>query len=229
MMKFKEVPLRARRWLKNCLWFVALPAFCAFLLGASLLVAGELTIQLPPETESFKPAPGAAMANAQCLTCHSVDYVVTQPPFPRAFWAAEVKKMSEKYGASIPVDEIKPLVDYLAENYGTDTNHTPPVAASTEATAVLSNTPAFDVEALATKYGCLACHHVDAKVVGPALKDVSAKYRNDPAAIDKIVEQIHHGGSGKWGSAIMPPFPTVTDTEAKALAQWIMNLDASKP
>jgi cytochrome c len=61
------------------------------------------------------------------------------------------------------------------------------------------------------------------KIVGPAYKDIAAKYAQDAQAPVKISEQIHKGGSGKWGSIIMPPFPTVTDGETKALTEWIMS------
>jgi len=42
-------------------------------------------------------------------------------------------------------------------------------------------------------------------------------------AFEKIAEQIHKGGSGKWGPVIMPPFPTVSDAETKALTEWILS------
>lgn len=91
------------------------------------LAADVVRIQLPPETGTFQPAPGpemanAQLANAQCLTCHSVEYVRTQPPMPLAFWTAEVKKMREKYAAPVPEEDIPGLANYLARNYGTDTN-----------------------------------------------------------------------------------------------------------
>ncbi len=66
------------------------------------MFAGELKITLPSETALFKPAPGFILANSQCLPCHSVEYVLTQPPMPQAFWLAEVKKMREKFSAQIP-------------------------------------------------------------------------------------------------------------------------------
>ena len=203
-------------------------AALGWLLAGLPLGAGELQIELPPETVSFKPAPGLELANAQCLTCHSVDYVLTQPPEPRAFWLAEVKKRGKLYGAQIPDSEVEPLADYLARNYGTETNGEPSVApAANSQSAPGANAP-VSVETLATRYGCLNCHKVNAKVVGPAFKDVAAKYRNDPDAVDKIVHQIHTGGSGKWGPVIMPPFSMVSDAEAKMLARWIMSQDPGR-
>jgi cytochrome c551/c552 len=198
------------------------------LLGGLALNAGEFEIKLPLETVSFKPAPGLEMANAQCLTCHSVDYVLTQPPEPRAFWAREVEKMKKVYGAPIPNDELEPLAEYLARNYGTETDGKSAIAPAANPQPAAAATGVVGVEMLATRYGCLNCHKVNVKVVGPAFKDVAAKYRNDPAAIDKIVHQIHTGGSGKWGPVIMPPFPMVSDTEAKMLAGWIMGQDVAR-
>jgi cytochrome c551/c552 len=203
-------------------------AALGLLLAGRPLDGSELKIELPPETVSFKPAPGLELANAQCLTCHSVDYVLTQPPEPLAFWAAEVKKMKKVYGAQIPDNEVEPLADYLARNYGTATNGEPSVAPAANPQPVSATTAPVSVETLATRYGCLNCHKVNVKVVGPAFKDVAAKYRNDPAAVDKIVHQIHTGGSGKWGPVIMPPFSMVSDTEAKMLARWIMSQDTGR-
>jgi cytochrome c551/c552 len=193
--------------------------------AAARLCADVVKITLPPETGVFKPASGSQLANSQCLTCHSVDYVLMQPPLSLKTWTAEVKKMQKTFGAPIPDDEIAPLAEYLAENYGTDTNN--PSAAAPEMTAntMAATGQPVSVEALATRYGCLNCHKEDTKVVGPAFKDVRAKYLNDPDAIDKIVHQIHNGGSGKWGSAIMPPFTGISDAEAKRLAAWIMSQD----
>jgi cytochrome c5 len=96
-------------------------------LGAGALAAGKpappkgtATISLPGDAGmAFKPGPGANLANAQCLTCHSSAYVSTQPALTRAQWTGEVTKMKTVYGAPIPDDQVAPLVDYLVANYGT--------------------------------------------------------------------------------------------------------------
>lgn len=201
--------------------------FTGFVCGAVSLAARDLKIQLPLETAVFKTAPGSEMANAQCLTCHSVEYIEMQPPKPLDFWAAEVKKMREKYGAQFSKDYDQELADYLAKNYGTATNI--PGSAVLSANAVASSSQPVDAAAFATKYGCLSCHKVEVKVVGPAFKDVAAKYHNDPAALDKIAQQIHNGGSGKWGSAVMPPYKTiVSDAQVEMLGRWILSQDTGK-
>lgn len=89
-----------------------------FFVGSTVAMADEVKITLPPETTFFKTAPGAELAQANCLICHSAEYVATQPPMARAFWEAEIKKMRDKYGAPTPDTAVTALVDYLAGNYG---------------------------------------------------------------------------------------------------------------
>jgi sulfite dehydrogenase len=187
-----------------------------------LFQAAALDIQLPPETGAFKQDVGAEIANGQCLTCHSVEYVVIQPPMQRAFWKAEVQKMQQKYGAPIPEAQVEAVVDYLTKNYGVTTNGTQ--SALVQSPASIAQTHAADAQQIATKYGCLGCHNPSMKLVGPAYRDIAAIYKTDPAARAKIDEQIHKGGSGKWGPIIMPPFPQVTAGETKILADWILGL-----
>ena len=76
---------------------------------------------------------------------------------------------------------------------------------------------------LATKYTCMTCHNPDTKLVGPAYRDVAAKYRNDPEAEQKLVAQMETGGTGKWGLVPMLPFKgKVPPEDMKQLAQWVM-------
>jgi sulfite dehydrogenase (cytochrome) subunit B len=74
-------------------------------------------IELPTETATYRPGAGVQQAQTFCITCHSADYIAIQPPMPRKFWEATVKKMKEKYGAPVPED-LTPLVDYFTANYG---------------------------------------------------------------------------------------------------------------
>ena len=79
-------------------------------------------------------------------------------------------------------------------------------------------------EALAKKYNCLTCHAMDKKLVGPAYKDVAAKYRGDAGAEAKLVAKVKNGGSGVWGPIPMPPNSTVPDADVKALVKWVLSL-----
>jgi cytochrome c len=84
--------------------------------------------------------------------------------------------------------------------------------------------PALADQALATAKNCMACHTVANKVVGPAFKDVAAKYKSDKAAVDKLATKIIKGGSGVWGPVPMPANPQVNEAEAKKLAAWVMSV-----
>jgi cytochrome c len=84
--------------------------------------------------------------------------------------------------------------------------------------------PAFAQQDLAQSKNCLTCHAVDKKVVGPAYKDVAAKYAGDKTAVDKLTQKVLKGGSGVWGPVPMPANPQVTEAEAKKLVTWILSL-----
>ncbi|TMH13386.1 MAG: c-type cytochrome [Betaproteobacteria bacterium] len=75
---------------------------------------------------------------------------------------------------------------------------------------------------LAQKKNCMACHAVDKKLVGPAYKDVAAKYAGQKDAVDKLSQKVLKGGSGVWGAVPMPANPQVSEAEAKQLVQWVL-------
>lgn len=78
-----------------------------------------------------------------------------------------------------------------------------------------------DAGALLAKYNCQACHAVDKQLVGPAFKDVAAKYADDTTAPAKLAQKIKGGGSGVWGSTPMPP-NNVPDADLEAMVTWIL-------
>ena len=84
--------------------------------------------------------------------------------------------------------------------------------------------PAMANLQLAQKNGCLACHAVDHKVVGPAYKDVAKKYAGNKAAEAKLVAKVKAGGSGVWGPVPMPPNSQVSDADIKTLVKWVLSL-----
>jgi len=89
---------------------------------------------------------------------------------------------------------------------------------------VAAASPAFAQADLAQKKNCMACHAVDKKLVGPAYKDVAAKYAGQKDAVDKLAQKVLKGGSGTWGAVPMPANPQVSEAEAKQLVQWILTL-----
>jgi len=83
--------------------------------------------------------------------------------------------------------------------------------------------PAQAQEELAKKHACFACHAVDKKLVGPAYKDVAAKYRGDSGAEAKLVDKVKKGSQGTWGQVPMPPNSSVPDADVRALVKWILS------
>lgn len=77
------------------------------------------------------------------------------------------------------------------------------------------------MEALADKYRCSTCHRVEAKHVGPAFRDVARRYKDDPAAMDRLTAKVRRGGNGNWGRISMPA-NDVSDTDLRALLRWVL-------
>ena len=86
--------------------------------------------------------------------------------------------------------------------------------------------PAMADLALATSKNCMACHAVDKKMVGPAYKDVAAKYKGQGDAVAVLSAKVRHGGTGTWGQIPMPPNGTdkISDADLKAAIEWILKL-----
>ena len=92
------------------------------------------------------------------------------------------------------------------------------------AAGLLSSAPTFADEAMAKAKNCMACHTVNKKLVGPAYKEVAAKYAGQADAEAMLVTKVQKGGVGAWGKVPMPPNPQVNDAEAKALVHWVLSL-----
>ena len=75
---------------------------------------------------------------------------------------------------------------------------------------------------LATDKNCMTCHAVDKKLLGPAYKDVAAKYAGQKDALAKLTTKVMKGGGGVWGG-FMPANPQVTPEEAKILVTWVLS------
>jgi len=94
---------------------------------------------------------------------------------------------------------------------------------------IISAGQALAEEALAKKSGCLECHSVNKKGIGPALHDIAAKYRGNGRARDALIETVRKGGKGHWtdvtGGVPMPPFsPRLSDAEIQHLVDWVLGL-----
>jgi cytochrome c len=178
-----------------------------------------------------KPSESSAVAITSSV-------VPTSVPAPKVVASVSVQKVATlapapKVVAPAHVAEVKPVVSTKQEVAAAPPKPeavpvvVKPVAVSESVVtpkAVLMTVSDADGVALAKKRNCFVCHMIDKKVVGPAWKDVAAKYRGDAAAQARMEAKIGKGGSGAWGSMAMPPQPQVTAEERTILARFILNL-----
>ena len=87
---------------------------------------------------------------------------------------------------------------------------------------VATTAASADALTLAKNNMCLACHAIDKKVVGPAFKDVAAKYATRKDAVEYLTKKIKSGGSGVWGPIPMPAQAQLSDAQATELARWVL-------
>jgi cytochrome c5 len=159
-----------------------------------------------------------------------------------------VKGMPAKGGNADLADvEVQRGVVYLANRSGASFKEPPapasqvPVASNAPASAPVGAAPsgtaapvappkagaALDMStglALMQRDGCSACHAIDKKIVGPAYRDVAAKYKDDKSAPAKLAQKVKAGGSGVWGQVPMPPNAAASDEDIMALVAWILTL-----
>jgi len=77
---------------------------------------------------------------------------------------------------------------------------------------------------LTKKYNCVACHAEASKKVGPSYKDIAKKYAGRADATDYLAKKIRSGGSGVWGAMPMPPHPQVPESDARAMATYVLGI-----
>lgn len=88
---------------------------------------------------------------------------------------------------------------------------------------ILAGNVQADAE-LAQNSGCMNCHAVDTKLVGPALNEIAAKYAGEEGAAEMLAGKIKNGSNGVWGQIPMPPNAAVSDENALVLAEFILSL-----
>jgi cytochrome c len=77
---------------------------------------------------------------------------------------------------------------------------------------------------LAKSNGCLSCHAMDEKIVGPAYSKVAAKYSDDKDAAASLAQSIRNGSSGKWGRIPMPAHGNMSQEDINLLARWVLTI-----
>jgi len=90
------------------------------------------------------------------------------------------------------------------------------LAASLTAGTALAN------EDLAKKNGCMACHGMNKKTVGPAYQDIAAKYKSDAGAAARLAQHVRAGSKGVWGSISMPPQTGISDGDLATVVAWML-------
>jgi sulfite dehydrogenase len=200
-----------------------------FATAVALALAGSaaaLEIKLPPETAAYQPSelPGYQLVQRNCMTCHAAQYASSQPPAsPRAYWEATVKKMKKPFGAQFDDADMPAMVDYLVKTYGAERGAAAPAAVV--AKPVAAAVPAAsgkDMKTLLAANGCMACHALDQKVVGPGFAEVAARYKGKDS-IAAVAANIRSGGTGKWGPVPMPPFSQLSAADAATLAKYVLS------
>lgn len=88
-----------------------------------------------------------------------------------------------------------------------------------------AQTPPAD---LARKNGCLSCHGLVHKQVGPGFAQIAERYRGDSDAPARLTDKIREGSVGTWGRVIMPRQAHVSEADARALAQWVLSRSAAR-
>ena len=119
------------------------------------------------------------------------------------------------------VPDVVPTTFYEGMERATQTAAAPPASPAPAATTPKG--PSKTPEQMLAQYGCVACHQLDKKVIGPSFKDVAAKYKGQPDAASRLAAKVKNGGSGVWGSVPMPPNPQVPDADVHALVQWVLS------
>ena len=97
-----------------------------------------------------------------------------------------------------------------------------PVRGAATQPAKAAGEAAPGVAELAKRKACLSCHGVDKRLVGPAFKEVAARYRGEAGAEAALVERLRSGGTGNWGPLSMPANPDLPESDARALVRWIL-------
>lgn len=194
-------------------------AFCAAL---GLLVMGGFAMIPLSAQEQVEPSKtlavgkGSELTTARCVICHDATHI-TRTRLSRAEWEDNVQVMITR-GMPIAPEEIPLVVEYLATYYNRDV--APPAAGAPAQQAAAPE--ANPVRKLLSANGCMACHAVERKLVGPGFREIAERYRNDGGAVDRLARKIREGGSGAWGLTPMPPHPQLGTSDLALIAGWVM-------
>jgi cytochrome c len=84
-------------------------------------------------------------------------------------------------------------------------------------------------EQLARDSGCLSCHSITEKVVGPAYQKVADKYKGQSDAVAELAQSVRNGSQGKWGRIPMPAHGSMPEEDIRTLVKWVLSQTPAKP
>ena len=186
-------------------------ALTAYVLHLSDIVAADVTLDqhtLPrlvmPNAKGFTLDHGLMKLDGQpdthntnCMTDCAAEVKIT------SMLPAHAKK------ASVKTTGVRPAV------------RVPVLTSSGDIFISQSKSVAIPIE-LIQRYGCVACHGLDNKIVGPGFKEIAAKYGAAAGAEKHLIGRIKAGGSGVWGSIPMPAQSQLNDTELLDIVKWLV-------
>ena len=160
------------------------------------------------------PGPGSTLTETKCRICHELEHI-RRAPLSRGEWADNLRNMKER-GTPMDEAEMAVILDYLSAYYNRDK---PAPAPSPDTLAAESEDP---VQKLLVAHGCVACHALNARLVGPSFGEIAAKYAGDARAAERLAAKIRSGGVGTWGNVPMPPATGLSEADAKRLSDWVL-------
>lgn len=181
--------------------------------GSLFLLAAAIPV-LAFAQDRLTSGPGSTLTENKCRICHELQHI-RRTPLSRGEWADNLKNMKER-GTPMTDAEMAVILDYLSVYYNREK---PAPAPSADTLASASDDP---MQKLLGMNGCVACHAVDKRVVGPSFREVAAKYANDAGAAARLAAKIRAGGQGNWGNVPMPPNPALSEKDLHALAGWVL-------
>ncbi len=179
----------------------------------SLIAAAAFAGAAFAQQDRLIPGPGSTLTENKCRICHELQHIRRQP-LSRGEWADNLKNMRER-GTPMTDAEQQVILEYLSTYY----NREKPAPAPGPDTLAGGGSA---IDKLLADKGCVGCHALDSKVVGPAFRDVAKRY--SAASAPQLIRKIREGGAGAWGSVPMPPNDWVSEAEAKTLVDWVLGL-----
>lgn len=166
-------------------------------------------------SKTLRPGKGSDLTMARCVVCHDITHI-TRSRLSREEWDDNIKVMIAR-GMPVEPAEIPVIVEYLSTYYNRDTQ--PPAS---EPAPAITAAGGSSVDRLLADNGCMACHAVDKRLVGPGFREVSTKYKGDSGAASHLARKVKEGGAGAWGPVPMPPHPQISEEDAMRVARWVL-------